>query len=85
MLLLHRIWHFWVFTHPPPIFTNFHSPHVLLSRLISAHYGSPQCGHSASTSVDLHRVSDAIVKVKINMQMTSVQMKIVVCNCPELG
>ena len=65
--------------HPfPPIFTYFHSPHVLLSRLISPHYGSPQsqCGHSASAFVDLHPASDAIVKVKINMQMTSVQMKI---------
>ena len=63
--------------HPfPPIFTNFHSPHVLLSRLISPHYGLPQCGHSASASVDLHPASDAIVKVKIKMQMTSMQMKI---------
>ena len=59
-----------------PMFTYFHSPHVLLSRLISPHYGSPQCGHSASASIDLHSVSDAIVKVKINMQMTSAQMKI---------
>ena len=63
--------------HPfPPIFTYFHAPHVLLSRLISPHYGSPQCGHSASASIDLHPTSDAIVKVKINMQMTSMQMKI---------
>ena len=61
--------------HPfPPIFAYFHSPHVLLSRFISPHYGSRQCGHSASTSIDLHPASDAIVKVKINMQMTSVQM-----------
>ena len=63
--------------HPfPPIFTYFHSLHVLFSRLISPHYGSPQCGHSISDSVDLHPASDAIVKVNINMQMTSVQMKI---------
>ena len=59
-----------------PIFTYFHSPHVLLSRLISHHYGSPQCGHSTSASLDLHPASDAIVKVKINMQMASVQTKI---------
>ena len=32
------------------IFTYFHSPHVLLSMLISPHYSSPQCGHSASAS-----------------------------------
>ena len=56
-------------------FTYFHSPHVLLSRLISPHYG-----HSASASVDLHSALGAIVKVKINMQMTSVQMKIK-CYC----
>ena len=59
-----------------PIFTYFHSPHVLLSRLISPHYGSPQCGHSATAFVDLHLASDAVVKVKMNMQMTSSQMKI---------
>ena len=56
-------------SHPfPPIFTYFHSPHVLLSMLISPHYGCPQCGHSASASLDLHPTSDAIVKVKINMR-----------------
>ena len=63
--------------HPfPLIFTNFHSPHVLFSGLISPHYGSPQCGHSASAFVDLHPASDAIVKVKMNIHITSVQMKI---------
>ena len=67
---------FWGFHSFPPIFTYFHSPHVLRSTLISPHYGSPQCGHSASASIDLHPASDAIVKVKINMHMTSVQMKI---------
>ena len=78
VLLLHRIRHFWGFTHFTPIFSYFRSPHVRLSRLkrFSPHYGSPQCGHSASASIDLHPASDAIVKVKINMQMTSVQMKI---------
>ena len=63
--------------HPfSPIVTYFHSPHVLFSTLISPHYGSPQCGNSASPSLDLHPAWDAIVKVKINMQMTSVQMNI---------
>ena len=59
-------------------FTHFHPLHVLLSRLISPHYGSSQCGHSASAStfVDSHLAPDATVKVKINMQMTSMQMKI---------
>ena len=66
----------WFHTSPPPIVTYFHKPHVLLSGLISPHYGSAQCGHSASASVDLHPTSDAIVKVKTSMQMTSVQMKI---------
>ena len=47
-----------------------------MRRLIAPLDGSPQCGHSASASVDLHPASGAIVKVKINMQMTSVQMKI---------
>ena len=63
--------------HPfPPIFTNFHSPHVLLSSLIPPHYGSPQCGYFASTFVDLHPAFHAIVKLKINIQMRSMQMKI---------
>ena len=77
VLFLHRVWHFWFFT--PPFFFSFAFsplPHVLFSRLISPHYGSPQCGHCASASIDLHPASDAIVKVKINMQMTGVQMKI---------
>ena len=39
--------------HPfSPIFTYFHSQDVVLSRLISPHHGSPQYGHSASTSID---------------------------------
>ena len=51
--------------HPiSPIFTYFHLPHVLLSRLISPHYGSPQCGHFASASVDSRLVSDATIKVE---------------------
>ena len=36
VLLLHRFG----FSPPPPIFTHFHSPHVLLSRLISPHNGA---------------------------------------------
>ena len=63
MLLLHR--GYGIFGSSPN-FTHFHlhSPHVLLSRLICPHYGSPQCGHSASASVDSHPASDATFKVE---------------------
>ena len=53
-----------------PNFTRFHlylylhSPHVLLSRLISPHNGSPQCGHFASASSNLYSVSDAFFGVE---------------------
>ena len=56
--------------------TYFHLMHVLISRLISPNYGSPECGHSALAFFDLHSAPDAIFKVKINMQKTSVQMKV---------
>ena len=58
-----------------PIFTYFHSPPTFLADF-SPLWQPSMCGLSASPFVDLHPVSNAIVKVNINMQMTSVQMKI---------